>query len=81
MPASLLCLSDLSPSDSARITGYDASCPMAYRRILMSRGILPNSVVSAVRVAPLGDPIEFLVREYRLTLRRNEAKFIRVERL
>lgn len=76
-----LCLSDLYPSENARVIGYDSECPIAYRRTLMSRGILPQSKVSVLRVAPLGDPIELMVREYRLTLRRDEAKFIQVERL
>jgi ferrous iron transport protein A len=32
-----------------------------------------------VRVAPLGDPIEFIVKGYNLSLRKSEAQDIEVE--
>jgi len=38
-----------------------------------------SSDVEVVRVAPLGDPIEFTVKGYSLSLRMSEAKAITVE--
>jgi len=49
------------------------------RRRMMDMGMVPGSEVQVVRVAPLGDPIEFTVKGYSLSLRRSEAKKITVE--
>jgi DtxR family Mn-dependent transcriptional regulator len=49
------------------------------RRRMMDMGLVPGSEVAVVRVAPLGDPIEFTVKGYSLSLRESEAKAITVE--
>lgn len=49
------------------------------RRRMMDMGLVPGSEVKVVRVAPLGDPIEFEVKGYNLSLRKNEAREITVE--
>ncbi len=49
------------------------------RRRMMDMGLVPGSEVEVVRVAPLGDPIEFTVKGYSLSLRKSEAKVIEVE--
>jgi DtxR family Mn-dependent transcriptional regulator len=49
------------------------------RRRMMDMGLVPGSEVEVVRVAPLGDPIEFTVKGYSLSLRKSEAKAIEVE--
>jgi len=46
---------------------------------LREMGLLAGTVVTLVRAAPLGDPIEIKVRGYRLTLRKTEAAQILVE--
>ena len=79
MSVSLKYLSDLLPNDVAEVTGFEDSCPVMYRRALMARGILPSSSITVIRKAPLGDPIEFCVRDYRLTLRHDEARYIQVK--
>lgn len=50
----------------------------ALRRI-MDMGLTPGTEIKAVRKAPLGDPIEFEVRGYNLSLRKKEAELILVE--
>jgi Fe2+ transport system protein FeoA len=45
---------------------------------LMEMGLLEGEEVEVVGFAPLGDPIEVRLRDYRLSLRRNEAARIRV---
>jgi ferrous iron transport protein A len=45
---------------------------------LMEMGVLENEVIEVVGFAPLGDPMEIRLRDYRLSLRRNEAARIRV---
>ena len=51
------------------------------RRRIAEMGITPGSLVEVERVAPLGDPIEVKVRGYHLSLRKDEAKKITVEKL
>ncbi|MFP3897299.1 MAG: ferrous iron transport protein A, partial [Anaerolineales bacterium] len=46
---------------------------------MMDMGLVPGAEVKVVRVAPLGDPIEFEVRGYSLSLRKSEASDIVVE--
>lgn len=48
------------------------------RRRLLDMGLRPGAEVKVQRLAPLGDPIEILLMEYHLTLRRNEAANIQV---
>ncbi len=45
----------------------------AVRRRLLEMGFCAGTAVTAVRRAPLADPIEFLVRGYHLSLRRAQA--------
>jgi Fe2+ transport system protein FeoA len=49
------------------------------KRRMMDMGLVPGSEVSVRRVAPLGDPIEFTVKGYSLSLRKSEAQEIEVE--
>lgn len=46
------------------------------RRKLLDMGITPGVSLEVTGKAPFGDPLEVLVRGYKLTLRRNEAKVI-----
>ncbi len=48
----------------------------AVRRRLLEMGLCAGTAVVAVRRAPLGDPIEFLVRGYHLSLRSAQAALI-----
>ncbi len=50
------------------------------RRRMLDMGLAPGAEVKVVRVAPLGDPIEFEVRGYSLSLRKQEAEAVIVER-
>lgn len=51
----------------------------SFRRRLMELGILPGTRVELVRVAPLGDPFELLVRGASLSIRRAEALKVEVQ--
>jgi ferrous iron transport protein A len=53
----------------------------AFRRRLMELGLLPGTRVEVKGVAPLGDPIELLVRGSSLSIRRAEARLIGVRSL
>ena len=49
------------------------------RRRLLDMGITPNTKITMIRSAPLGDPIELNVRGYSLTVRRSDAALIEVK--
>jgi len=70
-------LDRLSPGDEGIIRGIDGNGIPARR--LMDLGLVPGTMVRCVRAAPLGDPLEFLVRGAHLSLRRSEAAHVHVE--
>lgn len=69
-------LSDLEPGQRGvvvRISGRGAT-----RRRIMDMGIVKGSTVKVIRRAPLGDPVEFELKDYNLSLRKREAEKIYV---
>ena len=50
----------------------------SFRRRLMELGLVPGTRVEVIGVAPLGDPLELLVRGGSLSIRRAEAAGIAV---
>ena len=71
-------LNALAVGHSGRVVTL--SVPGAARARLMELGLTPGVLVSVVRFAPLGDPVEVRVRGYSLSLRKAEAEGIRVIR-
>lgn len=51
----------------------------AYRQRLIAMGLIPGTEFTVFRMAPLGDPIEILVRGYALSLRKAEACILEIE--
>jgi Fe2+ transport system protein FeoA len=51
----------------------------AVRRRLLELGVVRGEAVTLQRAAPLGDPLEFVVKGYHLSLRRREAAAITVD--
>ena len=52
----------------------------ALRRRLLEMGITPRTAVTVKKTAPMGDPIELLLRGYVLSLRLEDAEKITVEK-
>ena len=50
----------------------------SFRRRLMELGLVPGTRVQLVGIAPLGDPLELLVRGASLSIRRAEAEAVRI---
>lgn len=48
---------------------------------LMEMGLIDGEEIELLGRAPLGDPLEFLVRGYRLSLRSEEARRISIVRV
>lgn len=53
----------------------------ALRRRLLDMGLTPKTKVSVRKAAPMGDPIEITLRGYELTIRKEDAKEITVEKI
>lgn len=51
----------------------------AVRRRLMDMGLIRGAAIEMVKAAPMGDPVDYLVRGYHLSLRKSEAKLVEVE--
>lgn len=56
-----------------------ASGEKSYRQRLVSMGIIPGTEFIVSRIAPLGDPVEILVRGFALILRKGEASILQIE--
>ncbi|ADC64620.1 FeoA family protein [Ferroglobus placidus DSM 10642] len=70
-------LSDLKLGEKARIVCVEIGGKEGRRYREM--GLVSGEIVRVVRVAPLGDPVEIEVKGYNLSLRKDEARRIRVE--
>jgi len=79
-PVGQLRFRDLRVGDRARVLRY-AGTLGGYRNRLMSLGLIPGVEFTVCQVAPLGDPMEIRLRGFQLSLRRQEAGDMEVERL
>lgn len=68
----------LKTGESAVITKVGGEGPLRLR--LLDMGLIPKTVVKIQKVAPLGDPIQLLIRGYDLTIRKEDAAVIEVEK-
>jgi Fe2+ transport system protein FeoA len=55
--------------------------PPTARRRLLELGVVRGETIVLERAAPLGDPLEYVIKGYHLSLRRREAATITVEAL
>ncbi|MBQ9690716.1 MAG: 50S ribosome-binding GTPase, partial [Eggerthellaceae bacterium] len=51
------------------------------RQHLLDMGLVPGAVIEPIKRAPFGDPIEFRIRNYQLTLRVAEASLVHVTQI
>lgn len=70
-------LDSLKPGDAGVVKALDCDPEAAHR--LMEMGLLPGTPIKVVRFAPLGDPIEIVMRGYHFSLRKAEAAGILVD--
>jgi ferrous iron transport protein A len=70
-------LSDASRGERVRIVEIAGDDALSMR--LMEMGLTPGVEMVLVGAAPLGDPLEFEIRGYRLSLRRSEAARVFVQ--
>jgi Fe2+ transport system protein FeoA len=51
----------------------------AFRQRLLEMGLVRGEHIEVKRVAPLGDPVEYSIKDYRLSMRKREAESVMVE--
>lgn len=73
-------LKDLAVGEVGRITGFEPS-KKAYRKRLLAMGLTRGTKFTVSRFAPMGDPIEIKIRGFALTLRKDEAMVLLIERI
>ncbi|NOY76717.1 MAG: metal-dependent transcriptional regulator [Calditrichaeota bacterium] len=69
-------LRDLSPGHSAHVVRILGDSSL--KRRLLDMGLVPGTRVTVSTIAPLGDPIDIILKGYHLSLRREEASQILV---
>jgi Fe2+ transport system protein FeoA len=69
-------LDQIRVGGKARVTGIEGDRRLVQR--LLEMGLIDGERVCVAGRAPLGDPIEIRLRDYRLSLRTSEAKLVRV---
>lgn len=67
-------LSLSTPATIVRVGGEKAA-----RRRLLDMGMVSGEQITVHRIAPMGDPIDVVVKGYHLSLRKHEARQITVE--
>lgn len=70
----------LTVGDQGKIVGFDKS-GKAYRKRLLAMGLTPGAEFTVTRFAPLGDPVEIKIRGFSLTLRKNEADVLLINKI
>jgi ferrous iron transport protein A len=69
-------LDQLHAGQRAQIEALQGNASLVQR--LLEMGLLEGETVEVIGFAPLGDPMEIRLRDYRLSLRRSEAACITV---
>jgi ferrous iron transport protein A len=72
----MMTLAEIGAGQTARVETVTGSDTITLR--LLEMGLTPGCEVHFVAKAPLGDPLEFDLRGYRLSLRRTEASRVHV---
>lgn len=73
-------LKALTVGDSGKILGFEQT-GKAYRKRLLAMGLTPGTEFKVTRFAPMGDPVEIKLRGFALTLRKDEADILRIEKV
>ncbi len=70
-------LDQLIPGQVATVMKVGGNGPV--RRRILEMGVTKGASIEMMKAAPLGDPVEYKVRGYNLSMRKTEARMIEVE--
>ena len=68
---------DLAVGEAGRVADVVGADEIARR--LLEMGVTPGVEIRRLGAAPLGDPLEFELRGYRLSLRKTEAQQVQLD--
>ena len=72
-------LRELEIGSSGRITAVGGEGSL--RQHFLDMGVIPGAEIRLIKLAPMGDPMEFRIHGYELTLRLADAEKIEIEKL
>ncbi len=72
-------LDEIQPGEKCRLLTVGGEGVL--RRRLLDMGFTPHTLVTVRKVAPMGDPIEVGLRGYIITIRKEEAAKLTVEKV
>lgn len=72
-------LKDMAAGETGTVAGYTKGVS-AYREKLLAMGLTRGTEILVERIAPMGDPVEIRMRGFSLSLRKDEASALLVER-
>ena len=72
-------LQDMAVGETGTVAGYVKGAS-TYREKLLAMGLIKGASFTVERIAPMGDPVEIQVRGFALSLRKDEASALLVER-
>lgn len=67
----------VSPGESVTVQRLQGQGPV--KRRIMDMGITKGTIITVRKVAPLGDPLEINLRNYELSIRKEDAKMVEVQ--
>ncbi|SON49236.1 FeoA family protein [Vibrio tapetis] len=71
-------LSELKDGEKALVSNF-STLTLETRKKLMVMGVLPNTELTVVRRAPMGDPLQVMVRGVSIAIRNHVASKIEVK--
>lgn len=72
-------LSKISPGGRARILRIAGSG--VFKKRLLEMGLVRGETITKIKLAPLADPAEYVVKGYHVSLRQEEARQVIVQEL
>lgn len=73
---SAMTLAELTIKQTATVRAITGTDSISAR--LFEMGLIPGTTITLIGKAPLGDPLEFELRGYRLSLRKTEAQRVTI---
>jgi len=74
----MITLGDLKPGEKGHVVKIRGTGRL--RKRLLDMGMIPGTEIQLKKVAPLGDPVDILIKGYHLSLRKDEAESILITR-